>query len=125
MKHDIPRLPDGELEVMQAIWKLDREAARKDIEEIICQNHPIAMTTLLTFLSRLTEKGFIETRKTGRIGTYRALIDQHEYLAAQSGRFINKICGGSISAFASALCDSGISQEELEELSELLKGGKL
>ena len=125
MKCEIPRLPDGELEVMQAIWKLDRESTRKEIETVLCESHPIAMTTLLTFLSRLSEKGFIETKKSGRTGTYRAIVGQHEYLAAQSSRFVNKICGGNISAFAFALSDSGLSKEDLEELSELLRGGKI
>ena len=35
--------------------------------------------------------------------------------------FIKKTCGGSISAFASALCDSGISKEDLLELKKYLE----
>ena len=53
-----------------------------------------------------------------------ALLRQ-EYLAAQSGRLIRKLCGGDLHLFATALCDSGLSREELEELSRLLEEGEL
>ena len=51
-------------------------------------------------------------------------VAREDYLAAQSRSFIQKLCGGSLSTFASALYDSGLSKEELEELRELLKEGE-
>ena len=59
MSSNIKRLPDSELEVMQAIWSLEAPVARVDIEEVLKDSYPIAMTTLLTLLTRLSEKGFI------------------------------------------------------------------
>ena len=83
----------------------------------------MATTTLLTLLSRLSEKGFFRVDKEGRKSLYAPLVTREDYLAAQSRSFIQKLCGGSLSTFASALCDSGLSKEELEELRELLKEG--
>lgn len=125
MKHNISRLPDGELEVMQALWDCTPPASRTDIEAVLLPVHEIAPTTLLTILSRLAEKGFLSTEKEGRRSLYTPLVKKSDYLAAQSGRFIHKLCRGSMSTFAAALCDSGISREDLEELSELLKKGEL
>ena len=59
MNDRIRRLPDAEQEVMQAIWACSPPVARTDIEKILFQDHPMAMTTLLTLLTRLSEKGFI------------------------------------------------------------------
>ena len=116
----IRKLPDTELEVMQALWGCTPPATRMDVESRLSDTHPMAPTTLLTILSRLAEKDFIEIRKEGRVTHYIPLIEQEDYLAEQSRRFIDKLCGGNISTFASALCHSGISQEDLDELRRIL-----
>lgn len=125
MKQIHRRLPDSELDIMQAVWACDVPASRKDIALHLDENHPIAVTTLLTLLTRLAEKNFIRIEKAGRSSCYYPLISEQEYLAAQSNRFFNKLCGGSISTFANALCDSGLTKEELAELRQLLERGEL
>lgn len=120
-KIDFKKISDGELEVMQALWTINDKATRKDIEDVLFKDHKMAMTTLLTFLSRLSEKGFIKIEKLGNANVYSALVKQHDYLKSESNDFIKKTCGGSMSAFASALCDSGISKEDLLELRKYLE----
>ena len=70
MNDRIRRLPDAEQEVMQAIWACQAPVARTDIEQILFQEHPMALTTLLTLLTRLSEKGFITIEKIGRRSYY-------------------------------------------------------
>ena len=125
MKEHIRRLPDAEQEVMQAIWACTAPVARTNIEEILFPEHPMAMTTLLTMLTRLAEKGFISIEKQGRRSLYTPLISQEDYLAAQSKTFFEKLCGRNISTFAAALCDSGLTREEIAELRSLLERDEL
>lgn len=125
METTIRRLPDAELEVMQAIWACEPPAARTEIGQILAGTHPMAPTTLLTVLTRLSEKGFIQIKKEGRSARYLPLISRQDYLAHQSRRFVQKVCGGSLPAFAAALCDSGLTKEELAQLRELLERGAL
>ena len=120
MDHTIRRLPDTELEVMQAIWDCVPPVTRAQIEEILQKTHPMAPTTLLTLLTRLAEKDFIMIEKHGRSSFYTPCITRHDYLSAQSHRFVSKLCSGSITAFAAALCDSGLTRDELDELRVLL-----
>ena len=56
MRESIRRLPDAELEVMNAVWNCEAPVARTDIEAALCKEHPLAPTTILTLLTRLTEK---------------------------------------------------------------------
>lgn len=121
MKKDIRRLPDAEFEVMDAIWQCPVPAKRSEIDVIVQKTHPMAVTTLLTVITRLCEKGFIKIEKEGRISVYTPLITKEEYLSSQSKSFFEKLCGGSVSAFANALCSSGISKEELKQLKEMLE----
>lgn len=125
MKDIIRRLPDAEQEVMQAIWACTAPVVRTDIEKILYKTHPMAMTTLLTLLTRLSEKGFITIEKNGRRSYYTPCISREDYLAAQSKSFVDKLCGGSMSTFATALCSSGLTREELSELREMLEKGML
>ena len=125
MSSELRRLPDGELEVMQALWDCEPPATRADVEKAMGEKHPMAVTTLLTLLTRLGEKGFLTAEKLGRGKGYTPLVSRQDYLAAQSRRFVDKLCGGSISAFAAALCGSGLSKEELAQLRRLLEKGGL
>ena len=125
MRNGIRRLPDAELEVMQALWACNMPAARSDIEEILFKTHPMAMTTLLTLLTRLSDKGFISIEKSGRKSYYSPMVTREDYLASQSRSFFEKLCGGSLSVFANALCDSGLTKEELAELRALLEQEEL
>lgn len=121
MHDNIRRLPDAEQEVMQALWSCQAPVPRAAIEKILFQTHPMALTTLLTLLTRLSEKGFVTIEKSGRRSLYTPIISREDYLAAQSKTFFEKLCGRNISTFAAALCDSGLTREEIEELRSLLE----
>lgn len=123
MKETIRRLPDGELEVMQAVWDCPPPVSRHELEKKLEGVH--APTTVLTLLSRLAEKGFVSVQKRGRGNVYTPLVTRQDYLAAQSRRFLNTLCGGNLGVFAAALCDSGLSKEDIEELRMLLEQGGL
>lgn len=125
MKDVIRRLPEAEQEVMQAIWACAVPAARTDIEKILFKTHPMAVTTLLTLLTRLGEKGFITIEKNGRRSYYTPRVSREEYLASQSRTFFEKLCGKNVSVFANALCDSGLTKDEIAELRALLERGEL
>ena len=125
MGTSIRKLPDGELEVMQAVWACPAPCTRKEISAVLFATHEMAETTLLTMLSRLGEKGFLEIRKEGRSSTYTPLVSREDYLASQSRRFLDQLCGGKISTLANALCSSGLTREELAELSSLLERDEL
>lgn len=121
----IQKLPQSELEVMQVIWALSAPVPRAVLEEEVYKVHPMAQTTLLTLVSRLVKKGFIKTEKNGRSSEYTPLVLKDEYIAMESKSFIQKVCGGSVSVFASGLIDSGISKEDLEELRKLLQKAEM
>ena len=125
MNSFIRRLPDAELEVMQAVWDCEAPVSRSDIENVLSKTRPMAATTILTLLSRLVERDFLTIERSGRSNCYTPVITKQDYLAAQSKSFLDKLCGGDIRAFATALCDSGLSRDDIEELRRLLEKGEL
>ena len=122
---EVKRLPESELEIMQIIWASPAPVSRMYIEEALQNTHPLAPTTILTLLTRLCEKGFLSLKKEGRTNLYEPLVEEKEYLAAESRSFLDRLFHGSVASFATALCDSGVTKEELEELRRLLEEGEL
>jgi len=114
-------LPDGELEIMQIIWRSEPPVSRSVVESALGESRRLAPSTIITFLSRLCERGFLRVTHSGRTNLYTPLVSRKDYLAGESRRMLDRLYGGSLSAFAVALCDSGVTKEELSELRRMLE----
>ena len=123
--HNKKRLPDGELSIMQIIWKEEPPVARSTIEQALRDEKQLARSTIITFLTRLCQKGFLSRTRKGRTNYYTPLISEREYLSEESRNILDQLYGGSLASFATALCDSGVSREDIEELKDMLERGLL
>ena len=74
------RLPDSELEIMIAIWELNKEVTRTEIEEKLDRDKKLSPTTILSLLSRLEKKEFVSIRKEGKNNVYKALVNEEDYM---------------------------------------------
>lgn len=111
------RLPDSELEIMMIIWELDAPVTRTQIEVQLKENRKLSPTTVLSFLSRLQEKGFLEVQKAGKTNVYRACISRAQYMQAESKNILARMYQNSAKNFLTALYDgNNLSEEDLEEL---------
>ena len=73
--------------------------------------------TVITLLSRLTDKGFLTVRKLGRRNEYAAAVSEAEYQAAQTQVLVNKLYAGSAMGLVAALIrQEAISPGDYEEL---------
>ena len=91
----ISRLPDAELEVMQALWAVPEYPARtSDLAARLDRDWKAP--TLLKLLSRLEERGFVRGEKEGRSNGYTPLVNRPDYLAAESRSFQERVHGGPV-----------------------------
>lgn len=125
MTRDTRRLPDAELAVMQALWACQTPAGRSDLEGVLQSTHPMPPPPCSPCCPGWGTRALSAARRSGRSARYTPLVSQEDYLAGQSRRFLDQLCGGSLSTFANALCSSGLTRQELDELRDLLNGGKL
>lgn len=96
MNRESRRLPDAELEVMQALW-----AQRA---------YPASSAELMEALE-------------GRGNLYAPLVSRQDYLAAESRSFLERFHGGSLPSLVAALVESRtVTEQEIAELEEILKG---
>lgn len=115
------RLPDSELELMMIIWDAGRPVTRAEIEIQLPKERQLSATTILSFLSRLQEKGFVDVYREGKTNVYKAVVPKEEYLQEESRSIWKRLYQNSVGNFMTAL-GSGeeLSEEDLDELQEFL-----
>lgn len=119
---EIKRLPDAELEVMQALWdQKEYPVSSARLMERLGGKH-WRPPTLLKLLSRLEERGFVLREKEGRGNLYRPLVEKNRYLASETRSFLTRMHAGSLPSLMAALVESGISEADRAELEAMLKG---
>ena len=84
MKNEIKRLGDAELEIMQVIWSAEKPIMAARILELLQEKRKWALSTLMTSLARLAEKGFVFCDRTHRNNQYTALISEEDYKRKES-----------------------------------------
>ena len=120
------RLPDSELEIMMIIWELDKPVTRMEIERNMEGDKKLSPTTILSFLSRLEERGFVAVEKEGKNNVYIAMVDKEIYVQKESWNILKRLYQNSIKNFLTALFDSReLSDRELLELEEFVREKRL
>ena len=124
MEHHDARLPDAELEVMKALWSLERYPAHTG--EIAARlDKSWKAPTLLKLLSRLEDRGFVAGTKEGRVNGYTPLVEERDYLARESRSFLERVHGGSLSSLVASLYpEVSLTQEDLAALERILEKGE-
>ena len=117
----INRLPDAELEIMNALWDADAPLTAAELETAL-PGPPRARTTLLTLLARLEEKGCVNRDMQGRGYLYTATLTRSEYLPAESKSAWHRLFGGSPRSFVAALVETdALTDADIDELAAYLE----
>lgn len=122
MKKTYQRLPESELDIMLVLWNGTPPMTRPEIEKVINTRKNLAPTTILSLLTRLESKNFVEVTKQGKMNLYTPLISQTDYQAHESQSVLEKLYRNSLKKFVTSLYQGKkISSEEIHELSDFLK----
>lgn len=120
---EIQKLPDSELEIMMVIWEAGSAVSSAYIQEKL--NKDWAKTTILNFLIRLCDRGFLACAKNGRSNVYTPLISRDAYLKKEHQSILKKLHQKSITSLVASLYDvHAISDEDLNELEKFIKEAK-
>lgn len=112
-------LPEAELEIMQAIWSLEAPVTAAAVQQNTAREWKA--TSVLTFLSRLCDRGFLSCRKEGRQNYYTPLVSRESYLQRESRSFVQRLCGGSVKNLVASLSDAGaLTEQDIDELRAFL-----
>ncbi len=122
MNEKIKRLGDAELEIMLVVWDALEPVTSNYILERLHGRRNWALSTLMTTLARLSDKGFIYCDRSTRTNYYSALISAQEYRAKESRSFLERLYNNSVQNLVTSLYNSNtINDDDLSELRKLIE----
>lgn len=116
------KISDAEMEIMKIIWKKNDQITTAEILDELPKENSWKVTTIMTLISRLTEKGILSVTKVGKLNNYFPKITEEEYRAIQTDNFLEDMHKGSVRNFMATLFNNKkISNKDIAELKEWLK----
>ena len=116
-------LSKAEAQVMNILWSISVEGSVTSAEVMESYDEPRpAVTTVLTFLKRLTEKGFVKTEKQGKLLRFTPLVSREEYAARYMKDTKETFFGGSpISLISFFVQHEQMDDEQIRELFDIIQ----
>ena len=117
---EIKKLPESEFEIMMAVWEHPGPVTSEVLLDRL--NKTWKKSTLLNFLTRLCERGFLSCEKQGKINVYTPLVAREDYIQWESAGFLKKVHLGSLTGLVASLYDGeAITKSDLEELENFIR----
>ncbi len=114
-------LGTAELEVLKSLWDLGPCTVREVLTHLHGQGRRVAYTTVLTFLTRLEQKGFVNSDKSGLAYVYRAAVSRERVTRSRLRTLVEELYDGATGQLALHLVRTAkFSRREIEELQRLI-----
>jgi len=128
-KHeDKPDLSRAEWLVMQMVWEAAREESEITVSEIlpsIQKQRKWHFSTAKTMMDRLVKKGYLSSRIRGKTCFYRPTVSKERVTKKSVASYLDTVLDGAFGPLVAYLADrKRLSKKEIEQLEQLLKGGK-
>lgn len=118
--NDLPRLSEPQLEIMNIIWD-KHEATINDVCATLNERRPVARNTVLTVMTRLDEKGWLQHEEHGRVFVYSATVPRQQAQKKLASRLVDSAFGGAVEGLMMALFDGRrISSDEAERIRDII-----
>lgn len=115
------KLGEAEFEIMQVIWKNNAPVTASCILKELQTRRTWKLPTLMTSLSRLADKGFVNCSRTTGTNLYTPLIAEDAYKTAESRNFLERMYDNSIQNMVAALYNNrALKSSDVEELRKFL-----
>lgn len=116
-------LSASETTIMKAIWDAGKDISIPDLIEVLRTDYgkDYARTTVVTFLLKLSDKGFVRTYRKGKLSYAHAMKSEADYRTKLLNEETEYWFDGNVSNLFSALCSSRkLTKDEIEEIRSLL-----
>ena len=114
-------LTEGELRIMDVVWKLG-EASVREVTEQLQEKESLAYNTVQTMLRILEDKGYVQHEKRSRSFIYQPLIGRNQARSTALRHLLSKFFDNSPQALMANLLDNEqVDLAELEQLKKLIQ----
>ncbi len=121
MAEMVKKLGEAELEIMQVIWGSEIPVTSNYILKQLQGRRKWQLSTLMTSLSRLIDKGFLSCDRSTGSNLYSWIISENAYKTGASRHFLEKLYNNSIQNMVASLYSAkAIKSSDVEELKDFL-----
>lgn len=115
------KLGEAELEIMQVIWASESPVTSNYILKELQGRRKWQLSTLMTSLSRLADKGFVSCDRTSGSNLYAPLVPEDAYKTAESKSLLERLYGNSIQNMVATLYSNrALKSSDVAELRKFL-----
>lgn len=116
-----PALTDAEMKIMLKLWDMHPQTMMELTRSLEGETH-WSKYTVITLLKRMEAKGAITVDETGQVKTYAPAVDKAGFALEETDALVRDLYGGNAVLMVSGLVENGrITQQELEELTQMIK----
>jgi len=121
---NVQKLSETEKELMEVIWECEPPVTSTELLRIFAgRGKEWKAQTISTFLSRLVDKGVLETTRHGRTNKYVPCISPKDYKLAEAQHVLDGLYEGSVKNLIAALYDGDkLTDEDIAELKQWFSG---
>lgn len=117
----VPPASDAELDVLKVLWSGGAGTVHEIIAGLRRLKRRWAYNTVLTLLSRLRDKGYVSSEKSGASLVFRAVLSRDDVLRGRLKALTEQVCDGAASPLVHALVQGQrFSQDEIAHFRRLL-----
>lgn len=114
-------LGEAELQVLKALWDAGPMTVREVLNHLHARGKKVAYTTVLTFLTRLEQKGFATSDKSDVAYVYRATRSRDAVTRSRLRDLVEQLYDGAAAPLVLQLMQTGkFSSAEITELQKLI-----
>ncbi len=111
----------AELEVLRTLWDLGPASVREVMNHLHERGRRVAYTTVLTYLTRLEQKGFVRSDKSELAYVYRAKVSRQRITRSRVKTLLQQLYDGAAGPLVLELIRSEkLTSDELGELHDLI-----
>lgn len=112
----------AELEVLKTLWDEGPATVREVMNHLHAQGRMVAYTTVLTFLTRLEQKGFVKSDKSGLAYVYRPKVTRERVSRSRLKSLLEELYDGAAAPLVLQLVrEKRLSRKEIAELQRLIE----
>jgi len=116
------KLPDAEFDVMRAIWDGEPPINTAYLMEQVGHQKNWKAPTLISFLVRLEDRGYVTSFKKGKERYYIPVARKERYVKSVTEQFIDQYHKGSFVRLMDSLySEKRLSENDIDELLQWLK----
>ena len=114
-------LGEAELEVLKALWDDTPMTVREVMNLLHQQGRKVAYTTVLTFLTRLEQKGYVKSDKSELAYVYTPLVSREGVAKSRLKSFLSQLYDGAAGPLVLQLMrEEKFSSDEIAELQKMI-----